>query len=130
MIQKEVGERLTAEPGELSILGISVQIFADVSIAANVPKENFWPKPKVDSCVILIEPKDKFPKIADEKLFFRILKIAFAGKRKQIHNTLANGLKLSKEEVNTLLSAAKIDPASRPQDLSIAQWIEIYTRQL
>jgi 16S rRNA (adenine1518-N6/adenine1519-N6)-dimethyltransferase len=127
MIQKEVGERLTAEAGELSILGISVQIFADVAIVSNVPKENFWPKPKVDSCVILIEPKDKFPEIVDEKLFFRILKIAFAGKRKQIHNTLANGLKLSKEEVAELLTAAKVGLTTRPQDLSIPQWIEIYT---
>lgn len=126
MVQKEVGERLVAEPGELSLLSISVQIFADVSVAAVVPKENFWPKPKVDSCVVVIEPKNKFPEIKDEKLFFRLVKIAFAGKRKQIHNTLQNGLKLAKPEIEALLSQAKVNPVSRPQELNIKQWIELY----
>jgi 16S rRNA (adenine1518-N6/adenine1519-N6)-dimethyltransferase len=126
MVQKEVAERLTATPGALSILGISVQIFADVSIEANVPKENFWPKPKVDSCIILIQPKNKFPEIRDQKLFFRILKIAFAGKRKQIHNTLANGLKLTKNEIEKLLSDSKIDSSARPQELTIEEWIRLY----
>jgi 16S rRNA (adenine1518-N6/adenine1519-N6)-dimethyltransferase len=126
MVQKEVAERLTAKPGALSILGISVQIFADVSIEANVPKENFWPKPKVDSCIILIQPKIKFPEIRDQKLFFRILKIAFAGKRKQIHNTLANGLNLTKNEIEKLLSDSKIDSSSRPQELTIEEWIRLY----
>jgi 16S rRNA (adenine1518-N6/adenine1519-N6)-dimethyltransferase len=126
MVQKEVAERLVAGPGNLSVLGISVQIFADVSIAAVVPKENFWPKPKVDSSIIVIEPKNKFPQISDQKLFFRILKIAFAGKRKQIHNSLANGFKWDKEKVMKVLSDSQIDPLSRPQDLSIEDWIRLY----
>jgi 16S rRNA (adenine1518-N6/adenine1519-N6)-dimethyltransferase len=126
MMQKEVAERLIAEPGELSILGISVQIFADVHIAAGVPKENFWPMPKVDSCVVVLKPKNKYPEITDQKLFFRILKIAFSGKRKQIHNTLSNGLKIDKEKTSNLLKRSGIDPQIRPQDLEIEQWIKLY----
>ncbi|MBX4205317.1 MAG: 16S rRNA (adenine(1518)-N(6)/adenine(1519)-N(6))-dimethyltransferase RsmA [Candidatus Doudnabacteria bacterium] len=126
MVQKEVGERLTASPGALSILGISVQILADVEIATNVLKQNFWPKPKVDSAIVVITPKNKFPEIRDEKLFFRILKIAFAGKRKQLHNTLQNGLKLSKASVEKLLGEAGVPTSARPQELTIPQWISIY----
>ena len=126
MVQKEVAERLVAKAGELSILGISVQIFADVEIIATVPKENFWPQPKVDSAIVLIMPRGKFPEITDQKLFFRIIKIAFAGKRKQIHNSLANGLKLPKEQIETLLKKSNITPTLRPQDLSLEQWIDLY----
>ncbi|HEX5430301.1 MAG TPA: 16S rRNA (adenine(1518)-N(6)/adenine(1519)-N(6))-dimethyltransferase RsmA [Patescibacteria group bacterium] len=130
MVQKEVGERLVAKAGQFSLLGISVQIFADVEIEAIVPAENFWPVPKVDSAIIVITPKKKFPEIKDEKLFFRILKVAFAGKRKQIHNTLANGLKLPKEKVRQLLDAAGIEPTTRPQDLEIEDWTRLYKHLL
>jgi 16S rRNA (adenine1518-N6/adenine1519-N6)-dimethyltransferase len=128
MMQKEVGERVTAKPGSLSVLGISVQIFADAKVVSFVPKENFWPKPEVDSCIVVIEPKNKYPEIAHQTLFFRILKIAFAGKRKQIHNSLANGLGLGKEQIFELLKDAGIDPSVRPQDVRIEQWIELYKR--
>ena len=126
MVQKEVGERVVAGPGELSILGISVQVYADVEIKAYVPKTSFWPVPEVDSVVLKITPRNKYPEIKDKKLFFRIVKIAFAGKRKQIHNTLANGLHLDKKQTNELLMKSGIDGAMRPQDLKIEQWIELY----
>jgi 16S rRNA (adenine1518-N6/adenine1519-N6)-dimethyltransferase len=71
MVQKEVGERIVAKAGELSILGISVQIFADPEIVASVSKNSFWPKPEVDSVILRIKPTDKFPEIEDHKLFFR-----------------------------------------------------------
>lgn len=126
MVQKEVGERVIAAPGELSILGISVQVYADAEIAAYVPKTSFWPVPEVDSVVLKITPREKYPEIKDKKLFFRILKIAFAGKRKQIHNTLGNGLHLDKEKTNELLTKSGIDGVIRPQDLKIEQWIDLY----
>ncbi len=126
MVQKEVGERIVAAPGALSLLGISVQMFADAEVVATVPKQNFWPMPKVGSCIILIQPKNKFPEIEDQKLFFRILKVAFAGKRKQIHNTLANGFKENKNKIPVWLKDAKIEPSKRPQDLAIGDWVRLY----
>jgi 16S rRNA (adenine1518-N6/adenine1519-N6)-dimethyltransferase len=136
MVQKEVGERVTASPGDLSILGISVQIYADVEIAATVSKNSFWPVPEVDSVVLKIMPKNsakggsasggKYPEIKDKKLFFRIVKAAFAGKRKMIQNTLAHGLKIEKEQIILLLKKAEIDPNTRPQDLAIEEWISLY----
>lgn len=124
VVQKEVGERVVAQPGELSVLGISVQFFADAEIAAVVPKESFWPIPKVDSAILRIEPKEKYPEVTDHKLFFRIIKTAFAGKRKQIHNTLAN-LHLSKEKVFEILTEAKINPSDRPQELGLQEWVRL-----
>ncbi len=126
MVQKEVGERVTAGVGDLSILGISVQIYSDAEIVAHVPKESFWPTPKVDSVILQITPKEKYPEIKDKKLFFRVVKIAFAGKRKQIQNSLVNGLKISKDEAAKILAASGIESTLRPQDIGIAQWIALY----
>jgi len=126
MVQKEVGERVIASPGELSLLGISVQIYADAEIAAHVSRQNFWPVPKVDSVILKIAPKNKYPEITDKKLFFRIIKMAFSGKRKQVHNTLASGLKISKEEVLQILKSCGIDAAMRPQDIAIKDWVRLY----
>lgn len=126
MVQKEVGERVVAAAGELSLLGISVQIFSDPSIIAHVSKKSFWPIPKVDSVILKIVPKNKYSEIKNQEEFFRILKMSFAGKRKQIHNTLTSGLKLPKEKILQFLSDAKINPMARPQDLSIEEWVRIY----
>ncbi len=117
MVQKEVGERVAAKPGQLSILGISVQAFADVEIVAQVPSESFWPAPEVDSVILKIVPKNKYPEIKDQKLFFRIIKSAFASKRKQLKNTV--------KDIEALKKAG-IDPSKRPQDVEIEQWIKLY----
>lgn len=117
MVQKEVGERVVAKPGELSILGISVQVYANAEIVVQVPKTSFWPVPKVDSVILKIVPKEKYPEIEDKKLFFSIVKRAFAGKRKQIHNTIKNP---------EALERAEIDPKLRPQDISLEKWISLY----
>jgi 16S rRNA (adenine1518-N6/adenine1519-N6)-dimethyltransferase len=127
LVQKEVGERIAAAAGELSILGISVQLYSDPEIIATVPKDCFWPRPNVDSCIIRLKIKNKYPEIKNEKLFFRILKMTFSGKRKQIHNTLAGGLHLNKEQVTELLKSAGIKETERPQDLSIQEWIKLYS---
>ncbi len=126
MVQKEVGERVIAKPGELSVLGISVQIYADAEIMRAVPKTSFWPVPKVDSVILKITPHDKYPEITDKKIFFRLIKLAFAGKRKQIHNTLTNGLKLPKDKIFEMLKSAGIEPTTRPQDVEIGEWIKLY----
>ncbi len=126
MVQKEVGERIIASPGDLSILGISVQLYGSAEIVEEVPKHNFWPVPKVDSVIIKIVPQKKYPDVTDEKFFFRIVKVAFAGKRKQIHNTLSNGFKLPKETILEGLTKAGIAPTARPQDISLDQWADLY----
>lgn len=126
LVQKEVAERLAAQPGELSILGISAQVFADVSLGPVVPAELFTPPPKVDSQVVVLKtlPQSKLADIS-EKEFFRIVKIAFAAKRKKLRSSLAAGLHLSKSETEKLLLGAAISPELRAQDLGIEQWIDL-----
>lgn len=126
LTQKEVAQTLAAKAGDLSLLAISVQLYGEPRLVKIVPAKSFYPQPKVDSAIVRIDihPKPKY-NFADEKQFFRVLRACFAGKRKQLHNTLKNNLGLEKGRVDKILSAAKINPAARPQELSIAQWIDL-----
>lgn len=125
LTQKEVAQNIIAGPGKLSVLAISVQLFGEPKLLMKVPAKSFYPAPKVDSAVLQIklfnEPKFKI----DEAKFFKIVKACFTGKRKQLHNTLANNLGLPKERAEFILNDLKINSAARPQELSIQQWIEL-----
>jgi 16S rRNA (adenine1518-N6/adenine1519-N6)-dimethyltransferase len=124
LTQKEVAQNIVAGPGRLSILAISVQLFGQPKIIQTVPAKSFYPAPKVDSAVVKIDlfKKSKYI-LRDEKEFFKIVKACFAGKRKQIHNTLVNNLGLEKEKVLEILLELKIKPEARPQELTIQEWI-------
>ncbi len=126
LTQKEVAQSITARPGQMSVLAISVQLYGEPKIVRFVPSVAFYPSPKVDSAIVSIKlfgrPKHN---VTDEKKFFRVVKACFAGKRKQIHNTLTHNLKLSKEKVGEALSSLGIALSARPQELSIEQWIEL-----
>ena len=126
LTQKEVAQNLVARPGDLGLLAISVQLYGEPKIVQTVLAKSFYPAPKVDSAVVKIDlfKKPKYD-IGDEKKFFKILKACFTGKRKQIHNTLVNNLKLEKAQVLKILAEIKIAPSSRPQELSIEQWVEL-----
>ena len=91
LLQKEVAERITASPGQMSILAVSVQFYAEPEIIGRVGRENFYPEPEVDSAIVRLKVLEK-PRLAvDEKRFFQLVKIGFAGKRKQLHNNLQAG---------------------------------------
>lgn len=127
LVQKEVAERIAAEPGDMSILAISAQVYADAHLGMLVPAELFTPPPKVDSAVVTLVSHDE-PMIAeaDEKEFFRLVKAGFVEKRKKLRSSLSGGLHLEKTEVDALLRRASIDTEARPQELSIAQWQALY----
>ncbi|MDB5177073.1 MAG: putative Ribosomal small subunit methyltransferase [Candidatus Saccharibacteria bacterium] len=123
LIQKEVAERLAAKPGDMSILAISAQVFAEVSLGDVVPAEFFTPPPKVDSQVVIMKTRPQPLVAADnEKEFFRIVKAGFSGKRKKLRSSIAGGLNITKPEAEKLLNKAKISPDSRAEDLTIADW--------
>ena len=126
LVQKEVAERIVAPVGELSILAISVQLFCNPRIQAIVPKEDFHPQPKVDSAILVLDVLDKPKFDVDQKRFFGIVRALFAGKRKQIHNTLKNNLKIEAAEVKEILEKSGISPMARPQDLTLDQWHQLY----
>lgn len=127
LVQKEVAERIAAGPGEMSLLAVSVQLYYRPKLGPIVAAELFRPPPKVDSQVIILKqrPKPMFPGL-DSKLFFRVVKAGFAGKRKKLRGSLAAGLRLSKEQADHLLSTAGIDGGLRAQNLSLDDWHELY----
>ncbi|MDD3887947.1 MAG: 16S rRNA (adenine(1518)-N(6)/adenine(1519)-N(6))-dimethyltransferase RsmA [Patescibacteria group bacterium] len=127
IIQKEVAQRICDQPPHASLLSNSVQFYAKPEIIDFVPKENFNPIPEVDAAIIKInvfkEPKIK---VKDVNEFFKILKIGFSQKRKQLHNNFSSSLHINKEEAKKLLQKAGIDPERRAQTLSLEEWAEIY----
>jgi len=126
LIQKEVAERLAATPGDMSILAISAQVFANVSLGDVVPAELFTPPPKVDSQVVILHSHAK-PKVAseDEKKFFRVVKAGFVARRKKLRSSLAGGLGVEKTAVEVALRNAEISADARAEDLSIDDWLRL-----
>ena len=151
LLQKEVAERITAKPGQMSILAVSVQFYADPEIVAVVPKENFYPPPEVDSAIVKITPlssplakggKRGVGLQVNEKKFFQLVKIGFQSKRKQLHNNLrALPLTLPSpargeggrrpgegRDYKQLLQDLGLNPLARAQDLSLPDWGKLYER--
>lgn len=126
LVQKEVAERLAAKPGDMSILAISAQVFADIELGAVVPASLFTPPPKVDSQVVILRrrPTPLVP-VDRQKQFFQVVKAGFSAKRKKLRSSLAGGLNLTKAEAAAKLIALEINPDSRAEELSIADWKKI-----
>jgi 16S rRNA (adenine1518-N6/adenine1519-N6)-dimethyltransferase len=124
MLQKEVAERIAAEPGgkEYGYLSILVQLYAAPRIEFTVPPGAFTPQPEVDSSVITLRMRDK-PAVLlkDERFFFQVVKAVFSQRRK----TLRNGLKqltLPKEKLNDVLLQTGIDLGRRAETLSMEEF--------
>jgi len=126
LVQKEVAERLAAKPGDMSILAVSAQVFADVTLGNVVKAELFTPPPKVDSQVVILRTR-QMPFFTDinESDFFRVVKAGFSSKRKKLRSSLAGGLKLSKTEVELILSKANISPDVRAEALDLDAWARL-----
>ena len=122
-IQKEVAERITAKPGDLSLLALSVQVYGKPSIAAIIPADAFYPAPKVDSAILRIDIYDQ-PLIPADllKTFFKLIKAGFGQKRKTLRNSLSAGLHIKTTEAEALLTTAGIDFMRRAETLSIDEW--------
>lgn len=126
LIQKEVAERLAAEPGNMSILAISAQVFAEVSLGDVVPAALFTPPPKVDSQVVILETRTQsLLESIDEAAFFRVVKAGFSAKRKKLRSSLSGGLSISKEEAEAMLIKAGLSSDDRAESLSIDDWIRL-----
>lgn len=125
MVQKEVGERITAKPSKTNILALSVQAYGAPKIIAKVSKTYFKPQPKVDSCVLLISDisKDFFKNRGlNENKFFNIVKAGFSHKRKLLLKNLANGLKIEKLSLMNAFKACGVAQKSRAENCSLAEW--------
>ncbi|HKI54211.1 MAG TPA: 16S rRNA (adenine(1518)-N(6)/adenine(1519)-N(6))-dimethyltransferase RsmA [Anaerolineales bacterium] len=122
-VQKEVATRICAEPGDMSLLALSVQIYGKPRIAKHIPASAFFPAPKVDSAVLCIDIYPS-PKIQPDTLntFFKLIKAGFSQKRKTLRNSLSAGLHISTQGAEELLKNANIDQRRRAETLSIEEW--------
>ena len=124
MVQKEVAERMTAQPGSriYGALSVAVQYYTEPEIVLNVPPRSFIPAPEVDSVVIACRVRETpAVTVRDEKLFFRVVKAAFGQRRKTLANALRGG-GFPEEQVRDAMSAAGIDLLRRGETLSLAEF--------
>jgi len=122
-VQLEVAARLVAKPGDMSLLSVSVQYYTKPRIAARLNRAVFYPRPEVDSAVVRLDAYDKSPvQVADDKLFFRIVRAGFAQKRKQLKNSLSADFPMPADVAMALIEAAGIDPRRRAETLTLDEW--------
>jgi 16S rRNA (adenine1518-N6/adenine1519-N6)-dimethyltransferase len=122
-VQMEVAERLVAKPGDLSLLGVSVQFYGKARIAMKLPPAVFWPRPDVDSAVVVIDTYSSPPvKVPSADAFFRVVRAGFSQKRKQLKNAISGGLLVSSEQAEAVITHARIDPKRRAETLSLDEW--------
>lgn len=128
LVQKEVAERIAAQPGNMSILAISAQLFAEASLGDIVPAHLFTPPPKVDSQVIILRTRhEPLIEAQEEKHYFRVVKAGFSAKRKKLRSSLSGGLGITKDEVEKALQNAGIFVDARAQDLTLDEWKTLTT---
>jgi len=127
MVQREVAQRIVAQPGQMSLLAVSVQFYGQARVLFRVPARAFYPSPKVDSAVVRIDPFSKPPLQGPEVgAFFDLVRAGFAQRRKQLRNALLHGLPVSADQLSAAMAAAGIDPRRRAQTLSVAEWLALY----
>ncbi len=126
MVQKEVAERIAAKPGDMSLLGLSVQFYGVPTLVARVPAASFYPAPQVDSAVVRIDLRLEPPLTgAARDRLFALANAGFGEKRKQLHNSLTRNLHVPAETVHRWLAEAAIEPARRAETLSVDDWVRL-----
>jgi 16S rRNA (adenine1518-N6/adenine1519-N6)-dimethyltransferase len=127
MVQKEVAEEIAAAPGKMSLLSIGVQLYGEPEIVEIVPARCFYPAPEVDSAVLKVTPREE-PVIekSGRESFFSLVRAGFSAARKQLPNSLAQGLGVPKEGIIPLLEKAGIEPKRRAETLSLEEWARLW----
>jgi 16S rRNA (adenine1518-N6/adenine1519-N6)-dimethyltransferase len=126
LVQKEVAERVAAEPGAMSLLSVTAQFYWQVSLGQVVPAALFEPPPKVDSQILIMKRRLEPLFDVDTKKFFRLVKAGFAQRRKTLLTRIGSGLHLSREDAQQLFEAADIAPGRRAQTLNLQEWHRLY----
>jgi len=127
MVQKEVAEEIAAKPGRMSLLSIGVQFYGEPTIAGYVLADCFYPPPEVDSALLKVVPYHQpVVEVNDMESFFALVRAGFSASRKQLANSLAQGLKSSKAEVLDLLEKAEVNPQRRAETLTLEEWAQLW----
>lgn len=127
MLQQEVARSMVAGPGQMSFLSVTIQYYATPSLVCTVPPSAFRPPPKVRSAVVRLEPRLCPPvEISDATAFLALVRAGFAAPRKQLRNSLSQGLSASNAQVGQLLAWVGLDGRTRAQTLSLEEWALVY----
>ncbi|MGC8784670.1 MAG: 16S rRNA (adenine(1518)-N(6)/adenine(1519)-N(6))-dimethyltransferase RsmA [Armatimonadota bacterium] len=129
-LQREVAERLIAQPGtsEYSAISVFVQYHSRVEIVQWVSRTVFYPPPEVDSAIVRFTPLPKRLSPDEEKKLFRVVRAAFGQRRKTLLNALSGGLGLPRERVESVLRETNTDPQRRGETLSLEEFIVLSQR--
>jgi 16S rRNA (adenine1518-N6/adenine1519-N6)-dimethyltransferase len=128
MVQKEAGDRLCARVGtrESGAVTVAVNYYAKARKLFDVSRGSFMPSPNVDSCVIELDLTKKGDyKVFDEELFFKMVKSAFAQRRKTILNSLSSGMGIDKAKITLAVENAGLSPTARAEALTMEQLVEL-----
>ena len=127
MIQREVAQRICAQPGTKDYGAFSVfcQYHTDPELLFEVPPDCFLPAPKVTSAVVRMVPRPVPAEVDDPDHFFRVVKAAFALRRKTLLNSLAANLDRPREDILRALEACGVPPDTRGERLSIPQFAQL-----
>ena len=127
MVQREVARDMAAEPGHMSLLSLAVQIYASANKVIDVPPQCFDPPPKVHSSVLKLTPSSE-PKLRFESPddFFKLARGGFKSPRKQLHNSLADGLFIHLDDARSLVSETGLETTRRPATLALEDWQVLY----
>ena len=131
MIQKEVSERLGAEPGnkDYGAITLSINYYSDANIVMTVPASCFMPRPNVDSAVIRMDIYDKPPVVTkDEVKMFKVIKAAFSQRRKTLVNSVSSSTDIAKETILKSLNEMGLSESVRGETLSLEQFAELSDR--
>jgi 16S rRNA (adenine1518-N6/adenine1519-N6)-dimethyltransferase len=126
MVQKEVAEAIVAKQGKSNVLSVSVHLYGQPKIITYVPAQSFYPIPGVDSAILQIKLYPQPLYLVNEDSFFQLVRAAFSSPRKQIINSLAQGLKVSRSDAVTLLDTANIDYHRRPGTLNLDEFVRLW----
>ncbi|MDJ0898849.1 MAG: 16S rRNA (adenine(1518)-N(6)/adenine(1519)-N(6))-dimethyltransferase RsmA [Xenococcus sp. MO_188.B8] len=125
LIQKEVGDRLTASPStkEYGALSVRIQYLASCERICRVPAKAFYPPPKVDSVVVRLRPHTLSDPATNPRQLATLVKLGFSSRRKMLRNNLKSLIEV--DDLNNLLEKLEINPQSRAEDLSLEDWIKL-----
>lgn len=124
-LQKEVAERITAQPGSMSVLAVICQFYSQPSIIRKIDKENFWPRPEINSCLITFQDIGKPKFELQEEPFIKLVKVGFSARRKKLTNNLKNGMGISPEISEKVLKSLGLNSTVRAQELSLENWVNL-----
>ncbi|TKJ30870.1 MAG: ribosomal RNA small subunit methyltransferase A [Chloroflexi bacterium B3_Chlor] len=126
-VQNEVAQRLVAGPGAMSLLAVSVQFYGQPRIVAKAPPGAFYPSPRVNSAVVRIDLyEEPAAAVDDVEAFFAVVRAGFAQRRKQLRNSLSQGLHLPVGKAVEALHRCGLDEKQRAQELGVGEWACLY----